>query len=54
MTPDERDKLLDLHRASTNALARLHTGMGHPDDYTAYFDADDAFREYLFSLEVSA
>lgn len=52
MTGAQRDRLLDLHRASTNALEQLHTGGGHPNDYQAFYTADDAFREYLYSLPV--
>lgn len=53
MTGDQREKLLTLHRAATNALEQLHTGGGHPNDYRAYYAADDAFREYLYSLDVT-
>jgi hypothetical protein len=52
VTADQRDRLLDLHRASTGALEQLHTGGGHPADLKDYYAADDAFREYLFSLPV--
>ena len=52
MTAAQRDKLLELHRASTNALERLTTGTGHPNDFRAFYTADDAFREYLYSLPV--
>jgi hypothetical protein len=53
MTPDQRDKLLHLHRQAMRAEAKLREGNGHPDDYKAYFAADDAFLEYLFSLPVT-
>jgi hypothetical protein len=52
VTVAQRDRLLELHRASTAALERLTTGIGHPDDFKAYYAADDAFREYLYSLPV--
>lgn len=48
----QRDRLLELHRNATNALDKLHNGGGHPSDHTAYYQADDAFREYLYSLPV--
>lgn len=54
MTADQRDKLLDLHRKATAALDKVYLGGGHPSDHKAYFAADDAFRDFLFSLEVSA
>lgn len=54
MTVDQREKLLSLHRKAINALEKVHTGGGRPDDLNAYYAADDAFRDYLFSLEVSA
>lgn len=46
MSPDERDRLLDLHRKSVNMMAA--------GDVTQFTAADDAFRDFLFSLEVSA
>ena len=46
MTPDQRDKLLDLHRAATYALEA-----GTVKEFIA---ADDAFRDYLFTLDVTA
>jgi hypothetical protein len=61
MTPDQRDTLLDLHRAAMkeaatfSAKATLANLDGHSfaraDDMEA---ADDAFRAYLFALPVSS
>lgn len=50
MTPDERDKLLDLHRAAMRAEAHYLVGQG---TRAAADVADDAFRAYLFSLPVT-
>jgi hypothetical protein len=52
VTADQRDKLLDLHRTAVKALDKLRDGGGRPEDYRAYYAADDAFREYLYSLPV--
>lgn len=54
MTAEQREKLLSLHRKAITALEKVHTGGGHPTDFKAYYAADDAFRDFLFSLEVSA
>jgi len=51
VTPDQRDKLLDLHRAAMVANVNHVSGDLTTRELIA---ADDAFREYLFSLEVSA
>ena len=53
MTADQRDQLLDLHRAATKALSALEVGGGRSDLHDAYYSADDAFRDYLFSLDVT-
>jgi hypothetical protein len=45
---DERDKLLDLHRAAMKAEFAYGAGLG-----PASFYQDDAFRDYLMSLEVT-
>lgn len=51
VTPDQRDKLLDLHRAAMTAQFNFDAG----EISVRSLDAtDDAFRDYLFSLEVSA
>jgi hypothetical protein len=50
MTPDQRDHLLDLHRAAMRAQSHYVAG----DCPAAVADrADDAFRDYLFSLPVT-
>lgn len=51
MNADQRDRLLDLHRAAIKAGAAYAAGSGPVAAYTA---ADDAFREYLMNLEVTA
>ena len=51
MTADQRDRLLGLHRAAMNAQGMLAAGDITPAQYDA---ADDAFRTYLFSLDVTA
>jgi hypothetical protein len=51
VTPDQRDKLLDLHRAAVRAAEAFNAGYGRAVDM---HDADDAFRAYLFSLDVTA
>ncbi|UKA69538.1 hypothetical protein [Arthrobacter sp. FW306-06-A] len=51
MTPDERDKLLDLHRKAIHTQCAYD--FGNATD-RAMNKADDEFRDYLFSLEVSA
>lgn len=50
MTADERDRLLDLHRAAIKAGAAYAAGSG---PVTAYTAADDAFRDYLMGLEIT-
>lgn len=51
MNADQRDKLLDLHRAAVKEEVQNALGL-----ITAAQDtgADDAFRAFLFSLEVTA
>jgi len=49
MNADERDKLLDLHRAAMRAQAVYDDG-GHPAPLDA---AEDAFRDFLFDLDVT-
>lgn len=44
MTAEQRAQLLTLHRKAVNMMAA--------GDITAYTAADDAFRDYLFSLPV--
>ena len=51
MTAEQRDQLLNLHRTAVNAQTAYLAG----DITSRELDAaDDAFRDYLFSLEVSA
>ena len=50
MTADQRDRLLDLHRAAMNARMELMAGDITPNQADT---ADDAFRAYLFSLDVT-
>jgi hypothetical protein len=50
MTPDQRDKLLDLHRAAMRAEFNFAAGDISAKTLT---DADDAFRAYLMSLPVT-
>lgn len=49
MTPDQQEKLLDLHRAAVTAAEALGDGTTTPE---AFFVADDAFRTYLMNLTV--
>lgn len=51
LTVEQRDQLLDLHRAAMNAQGMLAAGDITPRQADA---ADDAFRDYLFSLDVTA
>ena len=50
MNADERDKLLDLHRKAMNAQCAYDFGNATDRQMN---NADDAFREYLFSLDVT-
>jgi hypothetical protein len=50
MTADERDTLLNLHRAAMKA--EFHLALGDLPSKVAN-DADDAFRNYLFTLKVT-
>jgi len=45
MNADQRDTLLDLHRKAVNMMAS--------GDITQFTIVDDAFRAYLFSLDVT-
>jgi len=51
MTVEQREKLLDLHRSAMKAQSAY---LSHAGTATDMFLADDSFRGYLFSLEVSA
>jgi len=51
MTADERDRLLDLHRTAMHVQAKFTAGLATARTLDA---VDDRFRDYLFSLEVSA
>ncbi|QPK40191.1 hypothetical protein SEA_JINKIES_60 [Arthrobacter phage Jinkies] len=51
MTPNQRDQLLDLHRAAMNAQAAFVAGK---DDGRLLDAADDKFRAFLFALPVSS
>jgi len=47
---DQRDRLLDLHRAAMTAQGQLFAGDISPRACDA---ADDAFRDYLMGLEIT-
>ena len=50
MNADERDKLMDLHRAAMNACDEYMVGNATVSEMT---EADDAFRDFLYSLDVT-
>lgn len=51
MTPDQRDQLLDLHRAAVVTQIEAEAGRG---DWNDAHKAEDAFRAFLFSLDVTS
>lgn len=50
MTPDQRDQLLDLHREAMREAEAIGANGGDPSQLA---NADDAFRAFLFSLDVT-
>lgn len=50
MNVEQREKLLDLHRAAMRAETNYNQGIGSLQEAEA---TDDAFRQFLFSLEVT-